>query len=69
MVEGLDEVLGVLLSNIFNTKVVYYKGELNWPSDLLPQAGCVGNLVVSMGLQFFCEVSIGQGSCLEKPIN
>ena len=40
--EGLDEVVGVLFSNVLDTKNVYDEGEKYWFGVVLPQSRVLG---------------------------
>ena len=39
--DGSNEMIEVLLSVVFDPKVVYDKGELNWVADIFEESWCV----------------------------
>ena len=41
--EGLDEVVGILLANVFDTKVINYKGDNDGLGGMLPERRDSGN--------------------------
>ena len=45
--EGMDEVVGMFIVMIFDSKVINSEGELNGSCDVFPEAGSVRNLEVS----------------------
>ena len=48
LTECVDEVIGIVSSNIFNSKIIDGKGKLHRPGDMFPKAPHVGHLMVSM---------------------
>ena len=46
--EGIEEVLGMFLADIFDAKVVDYEGECYWTRFVFEEAVRVGSLVVAM---------------------
>ena len=36
VLEVVDEMVGVLLADIFDAKIIYYEAEIYWPSFMVP---------------------------------
>ncbi len=47
----MDEVVGVFFTGILDTKVIHCEVELDWASDVLPQAWGMCNFTISKGTQ------------------
>ena len=46
--DGVDQVVSVLTSNVLDAKIVDDKSKLNWTPIMGPHAGCVAALVVAV---------------------
>ena len=46
--EGLQEVVGVLTANVFNTEIIHDKDENDRSPFVTPEARCSGTLIVAM---------------------
>jgi hypothetical protein len=53
--EGVNEVVSVLFSFIFDSKIINCEGELNGFCDVFPEDGHVRDLKVSKGSKPFLE--------------
>ena len=62
--DGVDEMLGMLLPDILDPKVVDYQSELDWPSFVEPESVDEGALVVSSRVETFLEQFLRQNSRL-----
>jgi hypothetical protein len=67
--EGVDEVVGVLSSFIFDPEVVNGEGELNGSGDVLPEAGRVRDLEVSEWPQTLTEELVCEDACLREAVD
>ena len=59
----------MLLSDIFDTKIVDDKAELDGAEDMFPETGSVGDLVISVGGKFIFQIFICEHACLRLAIN
>ena len=45
--EGVDQLLGVALANVFNTKVFNYKSKKNWAPFVAPESWSCGGFIIT----------------------
>ncbi len=48
-------MIGMFLTCVFYTKIVYNKGQGNWLCGVLPETGCIDTLVISVRCKSFLE--------------
>jgi hypothetical protein len=46
--QSINEMLGMFIYHILNTKIIHYKGEMGGASDMAPYAWCELGLMVAM---------------------
>jgi hypothetical protein len=66
--EGLDEMFGVVVANVFYSEVVDDEGEGDWARGVLPKSGCAWRRVVVIFCQIFGEALICNNSGLFEAI-
>ena len=57
-------MVGVVFMDVFDTEVIYYEGECDGASDMLPQAGRVGDFKISVWGEVFHEGRVREFSGL-----
>ena len=57
-------MFGVGFLHIFDTDVIYYKGECDGAGDMLLQAGCAGDFKISVWGEVFLEGRVREFSGL-----
>ncbi len=50
----------MLFTQIFNSKIIHHKGEVNWVGFMFPKPGSVDTLVIPMGGESLLQESVGQ---------
>ena len=66
--ERLNEVVGVFLADVFDSKVVHNKCELDGAGHVAPQAGRVGYFIIAVGCKPFPQQLVGQGARLGQAV-
>ena len=62
-------MVGIVFMDLFDTKVIYYKGECDGVSDMSPQAGRVGNFKISVWGEVFLEGRVREFSGLWQAVD
>ena len=62
ILQNFLEVLGMLIANIFNYKVIHYQDELNRSPCVSPQPWSSSGLIVARLLQYGAEEIVGEAS-------
>lgn len=55
-------------SNLFNSKIIYHKGEGDWACAVFPRTSHVENFVVSMSGKVGAELVVGKDASLKKAV-
>ena len=67
--DEFNDMVSMLLTNIFYSKSVHDERETYWPPFMCPQTGCSLALVIAMGIEARFKECLGKDSTLGKPIH
>ena len=67
--EGMQEVVGVLAADVFNTEIIHDKDKNDRSPFVAPEARRSGALVVAMRFKAGCEEVVGQFASLLEPVD
>ena len=69
VVKALDQMVGMLFVNVFDTKVIHNEAEADWVPLVVPKAGSVSYRGVSIAAQEADELLFGEYARLWKAIH
>ena len=67
--DAFNEIVSMLLANIFYPKIFHDERETDRPPFMCPQTGCDLDLVIAMGIEACLKECLGKDSTLGKPIH
>ena len=68
-VQGREKLFGVSATDVFYTKIIDAKGELNGAHFVSPKAGCVACRSVAEGVKGLDELFVGNNSSLGQTVH